>query len=439
MSYVFGILIILFVLGYSIIFFGGIAWEIVELIIDAIKNKKLRKVDKLKKLYPEAYEEWYGKDWTLYKQSFKVINQRLSHSKQEWELKQQECIKEKEREFEIKKQYIEIENKYPNGLRLFRANHPDLSTIDIISTPHIAFKELEESHNIFQYYSKWRDAQTTFAETVRYLRDTVLGDWGCYDYCSPIQGINEWGQPCFFDFVVWQFFIMSFGSSQTAGYSSYPYLKANYEQIPELINKKRFFNTCVYDQIISFIESVPGNPIISFADSGLSEIWKSLEDYHFGYLKRELIKRNITFVSEDHLPPSRDLHSGPVFFIELISNNERLMKKSKHFLELSSGNNITIAWISLFKEYDNEEINQLNLKKEKGLQDIREKELLDLEGRKRREEEKWFNGNCGWLESEIVTPGIIEQQELLCQLSQEKMIYPEAEEFGNAPSGNLCQ
>lgn len=58
---------------------------------------------------------------------------------------------------------------------------------------------------------------------------------------------------------------------------------------------------------------------------------------------------------------------------------------------------------------------------------------------KRREEEKWFNRNCGWLESEIVTPGIIEQQELLCQLSQEKMIYPEAEEFGNAPSGNLCQ
>lgn len=295
----------------------------------------------------------------------------------------------KKREEEIDKKYSEIESRYPNGLRLYSKKHPDTSSKErIVSLSREIFESYEENYRIAQYYSQWHDSQVKFAKEMRDLRDSKLDGWGCYCYNAQVQGRDEYGNSKSFDFKIWQLFCESFCTSQNCDYTYYPHCKTNSDKIPAFINKTRSFNKWVYDKIIDFIEAIPGKVLINFADSGLGDTWDAIEYYHFGYIKQMLNLKNIPFTSCDHLPPNHTLHCGPVVFIELISNNNRLQETCSHFLQTSSGDNLTVVYLSLLKEFDENELLTLNRRKEKEIREATEKAQREKEEQERREKEE---------------------------------------------------
>ena len=293
----------------------------------------------------------------------------------------------KQRELDDK--YNRIVSKYPNGLRLYCKKHPDTSSKErIVTLSKEIFESYEENYRIAQYYSQWHDSQVQFAKEMRDLRNTKLNDWGCYYYNAQVQGQDEYGNPKSFDFKIWQMFCESFCTSQTADYTHYPQCKSYNEKIPEFLNGKRSFKDWVYDKVIDFIEAIPGKPLINFADSGIGDSWTAIEYYHFGYLKQKLNEKNIPFTSVDHLSPNHTLHKGPVVFIELVSNNKRLRETCSHFLQTSSGDNLTVVYLSLLKEYDEEELISLNRRKEEAIKEAAEKAQREKEERERKEREE---------------------------------------------------
>ncbi len=303
--------------------------------------------------------------------------------------KEEAKLERERRQKEIDNQFDNLQKRFPNGLRIYQEKHPTVTDKEtLISVPTGLLQEYEENFHIAQYYSDWHDTQVQFAKDVRALRNTKLNDWGCYCYNASVQGYNEHGGPQTYDFKIWQMFCESFCASPDADYAHFPKCKVNYKNITEFNHRRRKFNDWVYDKIVEFIQAIPGSPLVNFADSGLGEYWGQIEDYHFGYIQQKLREKNIPFVSVAHLPPSDNLHSGTVVFIELISNNQRLKERCLHFLQTSSGNNLTVVYMSLLKEYDKAEFTEMNQRKEKEIREAEEKRKREQEERERREREE---------------------------------------------------
>lgn len=306
------------------------------------------------------------------------------------ELLEKEIVDEINRkQEEVERKYSELETKYPNGIRLYKKKHPETSDKErIITLSKEIFASYEENYRIAQYYSQWHDAQVQFSKEMRDLRDTKLKDWGCYYYNAQVQGHDEYGNPKSLDFKIWQMFCESFCSSQSADYSLYPTCKKNYDNLDEFRKGKRHFNNWVYDTIIEFIKGIPGKPLVNFADSGMGDAWSALEYYHFGYLKQKLNENQIPFTSEEYLTPNHTLHKGSVVFIELISNNSRLREICSEFLQKSSGENLTIVFLTLLKEYDENEFLSIVKRKEQEIKEAAEKQKKEKEEKERREREE---------------------------------------------------
>ena len=372
--------------------------------------------------YSEAFPKDYITDWELKNMSFSDLSTRANYSEQalrsreaaiqqELQRKRQEEEDRRKREYEEyrrkaeaarqakleeERKQREIDNKfqallsrYPHGVKLYQKTHPSTSAKErIITLSKEIFESYEEQFQEHQFYVDWKNAQDSFSKECRDKRDTLLNTWGCYWYNAEVQGKDELGKPQLFKFKIWQMFCECFCYSTSVDYSHYPNCKRERDHIPEFLNKERSFKAHIYDSVVSFIENLPGRAIVNFCDSNLGEKWQSIEDYHFGYLKQKLTEKDIPFVSLDHLSPSTPLHKGPVVFVELISNNKSLIEKCSHFLQLSSGDKLTLVYISLLKEYDEEELIELNQRKENEIKEKAERERREREEQERREREE---------------------------------------------------
>lgn len=337
--------------------------------------------------YPSAIRKRYGFTMSYSEEDVeKVLNTPVNELQFE-EAEIQETIQRRKQELDEK--YNDIISKYPNGLRIYREKNPSVkSKTSIVSIPHEILKEYEEQYSIGQFYVKWCEDQSVFANEVRNLRNAKLNEWGCYWYNAPVNGYDELGVVKSYNFKIWQFFCEPFCASQDANYTYYPHFKTHFERIPDFQNRKRHFVNGVYDKIVDFILAIPGKPLVNFMDSGMGDIWAEIEDYHFGYFKQRLQKLNIPFVSLDKLPANLTLHKGPVIFVELISNNKRLCERCSHFLQTSSGDKLTVVYISLLKEFDEDEFVSINRQKETEIREKEEKEKIEAERLAREEKER---------------------------------------------------
>ncbi len=325
-----------------------------------------------------------------YNAMIRAMNEAVKRTELRKKEEEEAARREQEsRQKEIAGQFDGLQKRFPNGMRIYQKQHPTVTDKEtLITVPTRLLQEYEENFHIAQYYSDWHNAQAQFAKDVRALRNTKLDNWGCSCYNASIRGYNENGGPQEYEFMICQIFCESFCASQNADYTHFPKCKANYKNITEFKQMRRKFNNWVYDKIVEFIQAIPGSPLVNFTDSGLGEYWSQIEDYHFGYLQQRLRENDTPFVSVAHLPLSDNLHCGPVVFIELISNNQRLKENCSHFLQSSSGNNLTVVYISLLKEYDEAEFTELNHRKEKEIREAEEKKKYEQEERERKEREE---------------------------------------------------
>ena len=430
------------------------------MLLRLIKTGYVKKIERMAKDYPAFSSRLFSKElvgiFDLYDAPLSTLKALASTPKSELEkmqadydamiramneaVKRAELQKQKEEELarkeqerrqkEIEDQYDSLQKRFPNGLRIYQEQHPTITEKEkLISVPTGLLQEYEEKFHIFQYYSDWHNAQVQFAKGVRALRDTKLDGWGCYCYNASVQGYNEYGNPQKYDFKIWQMFCESFCASPNADYTRFPKCKANYKNITAFNQMRKKFNDWVYDKIVEFIQAIPGSPLVNFADSGLGEYWSQIEDYHFGHLQQKLREKDIPFVSVAHLSSSDNLHCGPVVFIELISNNQRLKESCSHFLQSSSGNNLTVVYLSLLKEYDENEFAELNQRKEKEIQEAEEKKKREQEERERRRREE-----AERREQEEKERKVRERQEMLYRVSHAKK--PNASAFINLLTSN---
>lgn len=354
------------------------------------KAQRIRQANEICIRFPNATKKRFGFN-KVYTDMY--ADKVLATSIYELQLEETEILDEKRRRLaEIDEKYNKITVEYPNGLRIFKETHPTFTTKEQLSAISLdVYQEFEESYHIAQYYFNWYEAQTLFSKEVRHLKNSKLEKWGCFPYKAPVNGWDQYGKTKVYDFLIWQFFSYSFCASQTIDYSYYPVAKRNYELIEQIKNKKLQLYDNMYDQILDFILSIPGTPLVNILDSGLGDIWSEIEEYHFGYLRQGLRDHDIPFVSLTQLPPSEKMHKGPVVFIELISNNKRLRDTCSHFLMSSSGDNLTVTYITLLKEYDEEEMLEIIKRKETEIKDQKEKEhllLIEEEKKKKEEEER---------------------------------------------------
>lgn len=413
--------------AFGVCFLIGVGgFFLFRIIRRVIRKENIETIRRYRNEYPQAYIERFPKDslydWDLESMSFSDLSERASLS--EYSLKQREQTIKNEKEKKRREEYErrkreeearrkaeeekrqarleaerkqrEIDNKYqsllsryPHGVKLYQKTHPSSSTKEkIILLSRDIFESYEEQYREHQFFVDWKGAQDSFASICRDKRDTVLDNWGCFWYNAEVSGTDELGKPQAFKFKIWQLFCDCFCYSTTVDYSYYPNCKQQRDNIPQFLRKERHFYNRIYDKVVSFIEALPGNALVNIGDSNLGDTWQAIEEYHFGYLEQKLTEKGIPFVAVDHLPPSTPLHKGPVVFVELISNNKKLIEKCSRFLQLSSGDNLTLVYISLLKEYDEEELLELNQRKESEIKEAADRERREREERVRKEREE---------------------------------------------------
>lgn len=203
-------------------------------------------------------------------------------------------------------------------------------------------------------YSDWAVRQHEFAENTDSIRLAKMPHWGSFVYHASIPGKDEEGNKRLVRFNIRQLFCESYCLASDLDYSVYPRAKENSAKPEEFLAQKRHYTACVYDKIASYILSLQVPPLVVFEHSNYKK-WMDIDGFHFDYLRQLFIDNGILFIDAKSLPKYLPSINMPIVFVELITNNDRMIYKCESVLRASKGNT-TITYISLLKEYDREEM-----------------------------------------------------------------------------------
>lgn len=298
---------------------------------------------------------------------------------------------------EVRKKYDELAVKYPNGLPAFERwnsyddgkNSAELTIEEIIECEE-AIAEFEQNYAESQFYSDWLNKQSEFASKCRDLFNSYLSGWGCYFYYVPFQAKIPNGEFKNRDFKVWQLFCEAYTSNQKNEYDLlFPSWRKNRENLPSFRNGTRTFITSVYNKILSFIDKLnelyPQEIQVILANSNNDDKDNSLIDKHFAFLKEQLSNRKIRTSTFTKSPLSVEEKVHYVV-IELITNNSHLSNVCDSLLSIKKGCYRTciksykntcfsnIVYITLLKEYDEDEADKLVAKEKEKIRKAEEEQ-----------------------------------------------------------------
>lgn len=347
----------------------------------------------LKRKYPkgvqycEDNEVGYGQD----KEEVVVENHS---SLQEWE--------------NIVKSYERLKSKYPLGLPAFERynsfddgkNSASLTIEEIVQCEE-EIANFERNSLISKFYTDWLNTQKEFASKCRNIYNQFLKGWGCYFYNIDFNIIKPNGKTAVEPFKVWQLFGESYSSFEPKTYNPYQdkWGKAIQEN-ERFITGGLIYRASYYDDILSFIyelnELYPNQIEVVLADSNIERV--DLVNKHFTYLRDQIKEKGIicrTF-TRNPLVIEEKIH---YVVIELITSNSHLKDicetllntKTKCFSSCQKAYRHScfsdIVYISLRKEYDDSEAQELIAKRIKEQEEEKRKQE-EAERRKKEEEEK---------------------------------------------------
>lgn len=289
--------------------------------------------------------------------------------------------RKKQQEIDFK--YSELERKYPNGLRIYKREHPNATDKEqLISVSSQVFDTYERQFQVSESYEKWYKSQVSFASSIRDLRDKHLNTWGCYYYEVSVEGKNESGKDKRYSFKIWQSFCEAFCLSLKDIYQNYPSYKEQARWVQEFRGSTLHFNTPVYDKIVSFVKDIPDGASVYLAGESSDQGWTSADEYHFGYLKNKLQAEGIRVYFGETDVSKLDAQSKHLIIVELITSNSRLKERCSSILKACSRHDINLAYVTLFKEYDEAEVIELNERKAREEEEKRRKEREEIARRK---------------------------------------------------------
>ena len=182
--------------------------------------------------------------------------------------------------------------------------------------------------------------------------------------------------------------MVAYGISDNVPYTHYSNLLENRGRLLEFKRGTQTFTNWVYDQVIDIIEKLSDKASVIICDSQLGSVWNNIEAKHFTYLYQKFQEKQITHINLNDLNALKQLVGKTLVVVELISNNSHLKDICSQIY--STVKNATIVYISLLKQYDEDEILKLHNTEEKRIKEKEEKERKEREeaAKKAREEEE---------------------------------------------------
>lgn len=413
--------------SFGVIFLISVGGYILFRIIRSSMKKEYRDtIKRYRDEYPHAYLEHFPKDtlydWDLAEMSFSDLSSRASLN--EWTLKSREkAIKDEEekkrraeyerrqreeeerrkkaevarqakleaerKQREIDFKYDRLVSKYPNGIRIYKREHPESSTREKIITVSTSFFEAyEDKYQRYLSYVNWKKGHDEFSSKAYKISKDILPNCGRYYYAATVKGKGETGLDKDFKFEIWQFFFDGFCLSDEVDYTYYPSYKEERKYLIPLKYCQTSYNDSTYEKIFKFIDALEGPKVVITADCGFGDNWKNVEQYHFGGLISRLQENEIPISTVFNYEPFDIEDNTIIIVVELISNNSRLKDYCELLLSKYSEKRPRIAYISLEKEYDEAELKELNARKEREKKEAEERTRREQEERERREREE---------------------------------------------------
>ena len=375
---------------------------------ERVEQKRSQANDICKK-YPNAIRKRLGVSSVYSEESAEKV---LSLSLRELQLEETELLDEiRRKQAEIDKKYKAIESKYPKGLELvkklrssrraideiysvferssIKRGTPVLNTNDrLIRIPEEVYKKFESVSVEYDLMQSWTKKHSDFTDTIPKLCKSVAPNFGYYYYTVSMDGVTETGGNTAYKFKIWQPFYSAHCLSQTIDYGEYGYLKRNAGEISGFLNRGRYFLPAGYDQTVALIEGLGDNCVVVLADSGLGAIWDNIEEYHFKYLKECLTSKGIKYVHIRDIETISTYNPSNIAVVELLSNNNGLKKTCLNILKRCKQFKPGIVYISLRKEYSEDEVVELVERKAREKREAEERERREREARERREREE---------------------------------------------------
>lgn len=372
-------------------------------------EKRRNQANEICKKYPNAIKKRLGVS-SVY--SEEVVEKVLKFSVRELQLEETELLDEiRRKQEEIDKKYKAIEAKYPNGLELVKKLRSSRRSIDeiysvlerwaikrgshVLNTNDRLIRISEEVYKKFESVSveynlmqSWTKKHSDFTDTIPKLCKSAAPNFGYYYYAVSMDGVTETGGNTTYKFKIWQPFYSAHCLSQTIEYGEYGYLKRNAGEISGFLSRNRYFLQTGYDQTVALIEGLGKKCVVVLADSGLGAAWDTIEEYHFKYLKECLTSRGINYVHIREIETIAKYNPSNIAVVELLSNNDRMKKTCLDILQRCRQFKPGIVFISLRKEYSEDEVVELVERKAREKREAEERERREREAQERREREE---------------------------------------------------
>lgn len=306
------------------------------------------------------------------------------------EQERQRKIKEEHerKERELNEKYLSLKHKYPHGIATFEKRYIGSRLKEDVISNEMTLDKYEKYFHECDFYQTWNEAHKKFTQQSRNLSEECFKTWGCYTYDVIEVGSDEVGTSQKFSFKIWEHFCESFCRNATLDYSTRKNVKLNYTQLNEFLGNKRYFNTPVYDKVLTFIKSLPDKVLVVFGNSNLSDGHTILNEFHFKYLRSLLSQEGYDYVDIDNMSGILGSKAQNIVIVELITSNDILKNNCKYLLDLAKERKPCITYVSLLKEYSSDEMTSIIKSDEKKLQQLKEEERREQEAKAEAERQR---------------------------------------------------
>lgn len=395
--------IIILLMAFIVTIIGKIV-SIIEKIVSIIENKENKRIIKLKKNYPHAFEK-YCKDNRIHLSSIdnlprKLRKRILSVDLSVWMYDEKKIIQEKQRIRKIDNDFDALQKKYPNGIESWKeqnVSQRDGSYLCLTPDKQKALNEevkiskLEKAFKDSVLFSDWEKEQEEYTDLCREKRDTLLEDFGCYPYYVKFNKVTKFGQKGNGDYIIWQFFPRSYCLEDDLDYTYYEYMQRNKKYVE---NKDFVCDKDSVAQIISFIKFLneENNDVsVYFRDarnecvnedivSAYVPICFSLSDIIansriYDYPINNAIDSSTT--QETAFDKWKKSISSKIVVIDYATQNEELIQFCENLITNAQSQKPLITYISLMKCFSREEMQSIIKEKKKQIEEKKKKEALE--------------------------------------------------------------
>lgn len=247
----------------------------------------------------------------------------------------------------------------PDAISELRKKNAGLTNSDIIKLKNY-IEQLQLRYTVAAAFDAWLPTQKKFNSLVRDLRDEHAKNCGCYTYDIEFHKPLSSGKYTSEKFSVWQIFPESISPYLKEFHSSLSFSMT--QNIPEFKTRQRYFNNCVYDRIIPYLNAISTDKkVLVVFNNRSSYKWEpQTYTYHYKYLKSILISNNIAFIDFDDITTIIDSFKFDIIFVfDFITVNSDLIYTTKLIIESFSTKIPNIVWYSMIKEYDESEMKKL--------------------------------------------------------------------------------